>query len=256
MEARLRRAEVREGHRRRHRLPARLRGGRLLPVPHGARVRLLVRARPLGAFERGDDVEGRDHARRQRPRALRARGGRLARADVVARAQAARPRPAGGARGQAPRGEVQPQAHRPEGGDGGGRQAARRRQLRHRARDGLLGLGDSEDGVGVAGAAPERQRSDPGSRRVRGRWEAIRVPFSGQRGGRHARHETPTSARGPQPQQRNAQPTRPRADIRMPNVRRTDTPSGGGSSRVKIGRPGPPMGGRAGFCLLTMFSSY
>ena len=66
------------------RLPARLRGRRLLEVPHGARVRVVVRPHALGALERRDVVEGRDHARGQRPRALGARRGGLARTDVVA----------------------------------------------------------------------------------------------------------------------------------------------------------------------------
>ena len=84
VEASRRRPQVREGRRRRHRLPARLRGRRLLEVPHGARVRVVVRPHALGALERRDVVEGRDHARGQRPRALGARRGGLARTDVVA----------------------------------------------------------------------------------------------------------------------------------------------------------------------------
>ena len=191
VEARLRRAEVREGHRRRHRLPARLRGGRLLQVPHGPGVRLVVRARPLGALERRGDVEGRDHARGQRPRAHGPRRGGLARADVVARPEAARARPGGGARGEEARGEVQPQAPGPQGGDGRRRQAARRRQLRHGARDGVLGVGDREDGVRVA---PRGQGPTPGPAAVRGRWEATRVLFLGSGEDRHARHKTSAEA--------------------------------------------------------------
>lgn len=44
------RAQVREGRRRRHRVPARLRDGRPRPVPERAVVRLVVRARALGAL--------------------------------------------------------------------------------------------------------------------------------------------------------------------------------------------------------------
>ena len=55
-----RRAMPGEGRRRRHRVPARRRGGRLLEVPERAVVRRAVRARALGALERRDRVPRRD----------------------------------------------------------------------------------------------------------------------------------------------------------------------------------------------------
>ena len=111
----------------------------------------------------------------------RARRVRLARPDVLARPEAPRARPGGRARGAAPRDEVQPQADRAQGGHGRRRQEAVRGQLRHGARDGVLGVGDSADG-GLVARAPRTTGSDPGARRARGRWEATRVLFYGRRG--------------------------------------------------------------------------
>ena len=59
-------------------------------------------------------------------------------------------------------------------GHGRRRQEAVRGQLRHGARDGVLGVGDSADG-GLVARAPRTTGSDPGARRARGRWEATRV---------------------------------------------------------------------------------
>ena len=99
-------------------------------------------------------------ARGQRPRALGARRGVLARAHVLARAEAARAGAGGVLGGEAPCDEMQTEGSGPQGGDGGLGQEAGCRELRHRARDGVLGVGDSEDGRGVA--APAKKGPTPG----------------------------------------------------------------------------------------------
>ena len=133
----------------------------------------MVRGRVLGALERRDLVEGWDYPRGQRPRAPRARGGRLARARVLARPEAPRARAGGRPGGAAPRGEAQPQADRPQGGHGRRRQEAVRGQLRHGARDGLLGVGDSGDGRRVARRRPRTQGPAP----ARAALEAVGRPL-------------------------------------------------------------------------------
>lgn len=148
----LERAVPGEGRRRRHRVPARRRGGRLLEVPERAVVRRAVRARALGALERRDRVPRRDHPRGELPREARARRGVVARADVDAPPQEAEAGPRGRAGGVEARREVQPppagQARRHVAG---GKEALRG-ELRDGPRDGLLGLGDSDHGP-VAPAA-------------------------------------------------------------------------------------------------------
>lgn len=147
-----RRAAPGEGRRRRHRVPARRRGGRLLEVPERAVVRRVVRARALGALERRDRVPRRDHPRGELPREARARRGVAARAEVDAPPQEAEAGPRGRAGGVEARREVQPppagQARRHVAG---GKEALRG-ELRDGPRDGLLGLGDSAHGP-VAPAA-------------------------------------------------------------------------------------------------------
>ena len=76
-------------------------------------------------------------------------------------------------RDAAPRDEVQPQADRPQGGHGRRRQEAVRGQLRHGARDGLLGVGDSGDGRRVARCRPRTQGPTP----ARAALEAVGRPL-------------------------------------------------------------------------------
>ena len=94
--------------------------------------------------------------------------------------------------------------------------AARETARRVRA---TAGVAAAQRPTGKEGARP---RGPPRSRPLGGRSS----PLFGQRGA-----ATPASkafGRGPRPQRRNARPERPRADIGMPNARRTDTPSSGG----------------------------
>ena len=190
------RAQVREGRRRRHRVPARLRDGRPRPVPERAVVRLVVRARALGALERRDLVEGG---------ITRAGNAHVRRALVESAWHV--PMSSRDPKPLAPGQEVAPAVRR-HATKCNRRLIERRRpwpppaeavrgQLRHGARDGVLGVGDSADG-GLVARAPRTTGSDPGARRARGRWEATRVLLWAA-GDRHARQQTPISPRGPQP---------------------------------------------------------
>ena len=136
---------------------------------------------PIGALERRDVVEGRDHARGQRPRALGARRGGW---HVPMSSREAKP--------LASDQEVAPAVRR--------HAAKCNRRLQDR-REAMSAAGkkpvvancataremacwvwaNSEDGRGVA---PRRERQVPtrGTAAVRGRWEATRVFFYGQRG--------------------------------------------------------------------------
>ena len=95
-------------------------------------------------------------------------------------------------RDAAPRDEVQPQADRPQGGHGRRRQEAVHGQLRHGARDGVLGVGHSRDGGGVARRRPRTRVPTP----ARAALEAVGRPSESlfwAAGDRHARIKTPIS---------------------------------------------------------------
>ena len=86
VEAGRRRAQVRQGDRRRHRLPARLRGRRLLEVHTAPEFASWVRPGALGALEAARPRRGGSRAQAT-PTCARPRRGGLARAGVIARAK-------------------------------------------------------------------------------------------------------------------------------------------------------------------------
>ena len=184
----------------------------------------MVRPGALGALERRDGVARRDHACRQRPRPPRAGRGVLARPDVDEAPQEAEARARGRAGRVEARREVQPPPAGEARGDVRGGQEALRCELRDGAGDGLLGVGDSGDGLVTS--PPADRSPTPG----RAALEAVGRPLQSFLWAAGSRHARPQTAKSPEaPSRSNEMRFRP-ADIRVPNVRRADTPSSGAAT--------------------------
>ena len=156
------------------------------------------------------------------PEHLAARPGHLA--QVIA-PQEAEARARGRAGRVEARREVQPPPAGEARGDVRGGQEALRCELRDGAGDGLPGVGDSGDGL-VTSPPPADRSPTPG----RAALEAVGRPlqcFLWAAGSRHARQQTAKSPEAPS--RSNEMRFRP-ADIRVPNVRRADTPSSGAAT--------------------------
>ena len=155
------------------------------------------------------------------PEHLAARPGHLA--QVIA-PQEAEARARGRAGRVEARREVQPPPAGEARGDVRGGQEALRCELRDGAGDGLPGVGDSGDGLVTS--PPQigvRPRGAPRSRPLGGHSSS----FFWAAGDRHARQQTAKSPEAPS--RSNEMRFRP-ADIRVPNVRRADTPSSGAAT--------------------------
>lgn len=154
------------------------------------------------------------------PEHLAARPGHLAQ---VITPQEAEARARGRAGRVEARREVQPPPAGEARGDVRGGQEALRCELRDGAGDGLPGVGDSGDGLVTS---PADRSPTPG----RAALEAVGRPlqcFLWAAGSRHARQQTAKSPEAPS--RSNEMRFRP-ADIRVPNVRRADTPSSGAAT--------------------------
>ena len=141
-----------KGDRRGHGACPRGRGRRLLPLQERLQHGGPDGPRALRALERRDRLEGRDHQDGERPcEATPDRGG-LACPHGRLRPEGACQGTGGASRGKAPCHQGEPSPQGEAACPRGGRQEARRRELRHRARGGGLGVGAGEDGRGLGPA--------------------------------------------------------------------------------------------------------
>ena len=129
---------------------------------------------------------------------------------------------------------MQPKAPGPQEGDGGLGQEAGCRELRHRARDGVLGVGDSEDGRSVA--APAKKGPTPGPAAFEAVGRPLGLFFMGRGTPRRPSTDSVTTEA---PSRSNEMRSR-RGHARILECRTCveQTRPQSGTPRVKIGRPG------------------